>query len=229
MGPIPLAIILVLAGALAVVMGRGATRRRGENFGAAVVAGIVGIPVAVMVISPLLTSDKSGGELLCHVVSRSTPDPQTGNRYTTRPSDCRPSGYKGQTFSLERRVVRASDGNLLRLNPGRIAGVVDSSEATGAHARVTGWAARARDRRPAHSVLIFAGGRFIAAIKPTMSRPDVTKGFRQPLTRSGFRFELPAAVGQEGALRLFGVEDSVASPLRLDCSRKPSPFGCPGS
>ena len=62
-----------------------------------------------------------------------------------------------------------------------------------------------------------------------MSRPDVTKGFRQPLTRSGFRFELPSAVGQEGALRLFGVEDSLASPLRVHRSRKPSPFGCPGS
>jgi hypothetical protein len=118
----------------------------------------------------------------------------------------------------------------LRISPGHVTGSIDASQIVGASVRLCGWAANVNDRHVADSVLVFSDGRFIAAVKPTISRPDVARVHAGVGADSGFSIQLPLSTvehhGQKAKVQIFGIERGIASPLPLPCASKPQDFGC---
>jgi peptidoglycan/LPS O-acetylase OafA/YrhL len=155
--------------------------------------------------------------------------------YQVDPAGCRPAGASGRSAKLLARSI-LTEGRQLPIVPGWIVSRVDLSQKVangflGNTVRIVGWAASARDHRPASSILVFSSGRFLGAIKPTISRPDVAKALKdKALERSGYVVELPVKLalrrGKLGKLQLVGVEGTAASFLPFDCKQSPKPLGC---
>jgi hypothetical protein len=79
-------------------------------------------------------------------------------------------------------------------------------------------------------VLLFSGGRFVAAVPPTVARKDLRRRTGiVALQRSGFVAQVPRdRLGpRRGAPRLevFAVDGNVASRLPFRCAPRPA-FGC---
>ena len=107
---------------------------------------------------------------------------------------------------------------MIQLAPDAVLGVVDVAERVGGTVELTGWAAT-RAYAPVRMVLVFAGGRLVGAGIPTLERPDVSEGRGVPATNLGFVVAVPrgAVRAKRGSLRVFGVTDGKAAPLRFDC------------
>ena len=69
------------------------------------------------------------------------------------------------------------------------AGFVEGVTADQNHLYVSGWAADEVTGRPPRLLLLFHGGRFLGAARPSIDRPDVAKQFHRG-QRSGFRVEI---------------------------------------
>ena len=203
--------------------------------------GVVALPFALVLAAPFGSDDEpppaaaptAAAGVSCRIVSAGKGTKASEPRYEVTPAGCRPAKGGAIKFTVEANAIRSSSGEVLRLDPGWVSGNVDDSTAKGGAPHVTGWAASSKARSPADSVLVFLNDVFIAAIKPTMDRPDVADSLKAPVALSGFRFELALALDElpkgleAGAkLRLFGVQGKRASVIDLPCDRKPKPFGC---
>ena len=232
MGPVPIALILLSASVLAIVVARLVERRRGEGAGAAALGGAVGLPFGALLIVPLLDQPDGAPTAgptrpVCRISPAPGPEGRTANGLVTRPRHCRPDGYRGESYALRGAVIKSSDGRNLRVTPRSVTGYVDSSNIIGGRPQISGWAADVKAGRPARSILVFSGGRFLGAVKPTIPRPDVElSGDRPGGELAGYSFELPRVSGQPRPLQLFGVVGREASPLRLDCTNRSLRFGC---
>jgi hypothetical protein len=115
-------------------------------------------------------------------------------------------------FALGPGTIRWSTGGPLRIVPGAIQGGLRRTRADADGVSFTGWAANLRRPRPATFLLAFSGGRFLAALPPTVDRPDIAARTGEgTLQQSGYEFELPHARN----LRVFAVEGGAASPLPI--------------
>ena len=204
--------------------------------GSVLLVGVVAVPFALVLAAPFGSDDQPppaaaptvAASTSCRIGAEGASKAATP-RYVVTPAACRPAKAGGATYTADGNVIRSSGGEVLRLESGWVSGNVDQSTAQG----VTGWAASSKARRPADRVLVFLGDRFIAAIKPTMDRPDVASSLKAPVALSGFRVQaalalddLPKGLKAGAKLRLFGVLGDRASPIELPCDRKPTPFGC---
>jgi 4-amino-4-deoxy-L-arabinose transferase-like glycosyltransferase len=115
-------------------------------------------------------------------------------------------------FTLARETIRWSTGRPIRIVPGVVDGGLRRTRAGRDRASFTGWAANLRRPRPAAFLLAFSGGEFLAAVPPTVDRPDIASRTGEgTLQQSGYAFELPLARN----LQVFAVEGGVASPLPI--------------
>jgi hypothetical protein len=115
-------------------------------------------------------------------------------------------------FALAPGVIRWSTGGPLRIVPGAVQGSLRRTRAGAGGAAFTGWAANLRRPRPAAFLLAFSGDRFLAAIPPTVDRPEIAARTGEgTLQQSGYEFELPHAEN----LRVYAVEGGVASVLPI--------------
>jgi hypothetical protein len=133
-------------------------------------------------------------------------------------------------YVLERGRIRSATGETLRIVPGAVGGQVQRAQLRGPNARLGGWAASLRWHRAARYVLLFSGGRFVAAVPPTVARKDLRRRTGiVALQRSGFVAQVPRdRLGpRRGAPRLevFAVDGNVASRLPFRCAPRPA-FGC---
>ena len=117
-----------------------------------------------------------------------------------------------------------------RVVPGQVSGSVDHSQIVGGDTYFCGWAAGAKNRKPADRIVVLSEGRFVGAVKPTTSRPDVVKAGRALDDVSGYSIRLPLSLietgGQKLKIELFGVEHGEASHLPFSCAAEPHDFGC---
>ncbi len=102
-------------------------------------------------------------------------------------------------------------GRRIRVAAGAVDGAVESLSVNGPDVRADGWAG---GDGPADRVLAFSQGRFLAAVRPRLPRPDL----KAQLARAGFR--LTAGLGtarDEGApppVDLYAIQRGRASRLR---------------
>jgi hypothetical protein len=116
----------------------------------------------------------------------------------------------------------------VRVAPGALRGVVDTSTASARAVTLTGWAATAQ-QRPVDQVLVFAGDRLAAAGVPTLRRPDVSSSAPDEL---GFELALPSELARRrrGPIRVVATAGDVAAPVPFGCHPGvPQVLGCSAS
>lgn len=206
MGPGQLLIVLIFDGVIVFAIARWAAPPTGRDFGFLGLAGVAALPFAFLAAAPLFLSNAS---------PPAAPSPAT---LSTCPPAARPASNIGPAAS-ELRVV-----------PGWVAGYVDHSQILGNNAYFCGWAVSFKDRRVADSVVVFADGRLVGAIQPTLSRPDVARAQGGVGPNSGFSVQLPLNAlehqKKKANVQIFGIEGGVASPLPFNCASKPQDLGC---
>jgi hypothetical protein len=200
-----LLIILLFDVAIAFAIARLAGPRGRGGLGSLALIGVVALPFAFLAAAPFF-------------LSRSRPA-------------AAPSPAAMTACPLAARASASGPAvSQLRVVPGWVAGSVDHSQITENSALFCGWAASVKARRVADSVLVLSDGRFVGAIRPTISRPDVVKAQGPVGANSGFSVQLPLSVLQhankKAKVQLFGIEGGVASALPFVCASKPQNFGC---
>jgi peptidoglycan/LPS O-acetylase OafA/YrhL len=175
-----------------------------------------------------LAASGTEAEVACRI-----PQPSGDSaRPTPEPTACRPQGFASRAVSVSGRRIRLSGGGHVPVVPGHVRGHIDVMQPRGANVEIIGWAASYRQRRPADAILIFADGRFVAAVAPTRRRPDVSEAAGLALDGSGFQVDVPMTVlrphQRASELRLFGAASGAASELHFDCKANPAGFPCNG-
>ena len=127
--------------------------------------------------------------------------------------------------------TRTRSARGLREVPGWVRGTVDASQVVGRRATFCGWAASARSHRAADAVALFANGRFVAAVRPSIARPDVLRALPAlGEERLGYSLHVPLSAldraGRKTKVRLYAIQAGKATPLSFDCTRNPQDFGC---
>jgi hypothetical protein len=112
---------------------------------------------------------------------------------------------------------------------GSVIGSVDRSRVVGDRAVFCGWAARPATHRGPDAVGLFVGDRPVAAVRPTVDRPDVLRA--QPAIRRGpVGFSLDAPLDRlrhrRGAVRVVAVAGGETGVLPFACKTEPQAFGC---
>jgi hypothetical protein len=180
----------------------------------------------------LFTINVGAGPVIRHGVSTTC---QIINAAITQPADCRPRGLGGQPVRIAGKMILLGNGSRLPIVSGRVRSFIETSQMAGnlakPAAQLTGWAASVRESRPATAVLVFSSGRFLGAVAPTISRPDVARFFHDPALRvSGFILNVPLPAPPAGSrtpgLRLFALSQGVVSPMAFDCAQAIKQFGC---
>jgi hypothetical protein len=130
---------------------------------------------------------------------------------------------------LPRGAIRSQSGKRYTVVPGRVNGVVDTSQVVGGRVIFEGWATAVERRGPAE-VLVLSNGRVVATAVASRPRPDIARKYGPRLERSGFRFAVQlsrlADAGGERRVVLFGASGGEASPLWTNCSNEPQDVGC---
>jgi hypothetical protein len=84
----------------------------------------------------------------------------------------------------------------------------------------------------AHWVLVFSGGRLLAAGVPTGDRPDLAEAYDKRVEFSGYRLTVSAkrieSLANPQPLRAFAVIGNRASELTLSSNAKRSALAWPG-
>jgi hypothetical protein len=211
MEPLPTALILAAAVAVAVVLHRRASDEVGRM---AVPAAVLAVPIAAFAVIPTFDGVEPAGDLVaaCRIVSPTE----------TRPADCRPEGLEQGAYTLSGNAIRTPGGERLPLRK-RPEGFVDQTRLRRGWPYLRGWAGDRQAKRPAEAVLFFVGSRYAGAVAPTLRRPDIARSFGDDRALlSGFDVRLP-----KGAGKLVGValRDGRAGRLNFDCAQ-PREFGC---
>jgi len=106
----------------------------------------------------------------------------------------------------------------LGVAPGSATGLVEYSQRLGDVVELCGWTT-------AGSVVVYADGHLVAAVRPRMPRPDIPAA-----PNSGFSVQLPlSALHHEHAkarVQLFGLDGRRASPLPFNCKGRAHDYGC---
>ena len=126
------------------------------------------------------------------------------------------------------QFVPAPDGRRFRITPGALRGFVEVAGFEGGDAHLVGWAADARGQVPAQLILVVSRRRVVAALPPSVARPDIARRYGPGTRRSGFEVRIPRArldVGGRLDVQVFAAGGTASSRLQLDCSRKLA-FGC---
>jgi hypothetical protein len=89
---------------------------------------------------------------------------------------------------------------MLRETAGPIGGFVDAIKTEGGELRLRGWAVDPKANTPAKSVYAYLGDRVISAAKPSISRPEVTRGMESHL--AGFEMTIVSEVERRSPRRL---------------------------
>jgi hypothetical protein len=130
---------------------------------------------------------------------------------------------------LPRGAIRSRTGKLYTVLPGRVDGVLDTSEVIGRSVVLNGWAASAERGEPAE-VLVVSNGRVVATATASRRRGDIARKYGPRFLRSGFKFAVPlsrlADVGGERRVLLFAGSGGEASPIWPNCSNEPHDVGC---
>jgi hypothetical protein len=113
-----------------------------------------------------------------------------------------------------RSSIRTPGGERIRVQPGAVSGHVDSARVEGDLVSLFGWAADVPGERIRDRILVFANGRFVAAVdRPLVGgRPDLGSA----LEDAGFSISLDrseALRGPNPEVRVFGVIGGAASEL----------------
>ena len=102
-------------------------------------------------------------------------------------------------------------GRRVEVLPGAVSAFVDAAGSADGNATIYGWAADVKGRRPASRILVFAGGRLVAAVAPAIRRPDVARAYRaRALERTGYRIAFPLTAAAR-PVRVFAVAGGRAS------------------
>ncbi|MFV2072402.1 MAG: sulfatase-like hydrolase/transferase [Thermoanaerobaculales bacterium] len=110
--------------------------------------------------------------------------------------------------------ILTSDGRTIALIPQALRGRARSDSVT-----LSGWAADINGSRPAQTVLVFSGPRFLFSVDVWRPVPAISERYGNPrLSNSGFQFAVPDDIPDSGknALRIFAVVDSVATELVVE-------------
>jgi hypothetical protein len=119
---------------------------------------------------------------------------------------------------LAGRYVKPAGAAAAPIRPGAALGVVDTATTAGRTVVLNGWAA-SRSYAPAERVLVFAGGRPVAAGIPTLARPDVAEGRGVSAANLGFSLAVPkrALLRARGPVTVIALSGGAAAPLAFKC------------
>ncbi|KAB2967326.1 MAG: sulfatase-like hydrolase/transferase [Thermoanaerobaculia bacterium] len=113
--------------------------------------------------------------------------------------------------------IRGSDGRLLVVTPGALAGRFERSEGQ-ARFELAGWAADLDEERPADEVIVFSGGSLLTRVRVGAPTPDAAGLAGRPgLERAGFQVSSSVPASHLEDLRVFAAsERGVATELEGD-------------
>jgi hypothetical protein len=106
-------------------------------------------------------------------------------------------------------VILRGDDVAATVRAGAVGGYVERVTRDGGTLAVNGWSATKKG--PADQILVFAGGKLVAAGRPAGARPDDATTIAPAALQSGFR--VSGAAQGSGALRVFGLRGRFASQL----------------
>lgn len=116
-------------------------------------------------------------------------------------------------------VLVDPDGKRIPVRPGASKGYVDNVTTAGSSISVTGWAAAGTLAAPADQVVAVSGGDGVAAIAPTVARPDLVEAYGKPAIEfSGFTLLVKRSAldcAETPGLTVFGIAEAGASSLTL--------------
>jgi hypothetical protein len=211
MEPLPIALILAAALAVAVALHRRASDELGR---VAMPAAVLVVPIAAFAVIPIFDGVELPGKRgpVCRIVS-----PRE-----SRPAACRPKGLEPGAYALSANALRTPGGERLAFGE-QPEGYVDQARVRRGRPHLTGWAGNRDTGRPAAAVLIFVGDRYVGAVAPTVRRTDIADLFgHEGAAMSGFDVRLPPGAGKLTAVAL---SEGRAGRLTYDCTQ-PREFGC---
>ena len=132
---------------------------------------------------------------------------------------------------LPRGAVRSASGRRYLIVPGRVNGVVDTSQVIGGNATFVGWATRVPPQGPTE-ILVVSRGRVVETAVTSRPRPDIAQRFDSPaLERTGFDVSvalsrLAGEQDNEPDVYLLGAAGGEASLLSFACDNEPQELGC---
>jgi 4-amino-4-deoxy-L-arabinose transferase-like glycosyltransferase len=218
--------LIVLAGAG--IQALLTSRDRGKVLMTSSVAAFAGIAVAVVL---LVTGNTGGSGASGAYFALPASACRVSASHITAPPSCRPLGILSRPSELRADAVRLADGRDLPITPDSISSFVEHSQVVAGRLEIDGWAANLGAHHPASAILVFVGGHFVGAVKPTVNRPDVARHFALAGVRqSGFQVILPPTVLNNGGLaaklQLVGVGGDQATLLPFDCTKAVKQLGC---
>jgi hypothetical protein len=125
--------------------------------------------------------------------------------------------------------LRASTGEVFRIDSGAVSGYVDSISPGDGQLLISGWAVDPDGPTPADAVALFVGNEFVASVTPSIERLDVVDQIgHEGVATSGFTLAIPESdLGSDPTdVRVFGVSQRGATELvMLDQIRQLLPKG----
>jgi hypothetical protein len=114
-------------------------------------------------------------------------------------------------------AVVDGSGHRFRVVEGEPAGHLDALTVEPAAVKASGWAGTTEPPVAAREVVVFAGDRFLASVRPGVPRADLERRYGPGLARAGFELSGWAAGPRPGSprapLRVFALVDGTASEL----------------
>ena len=114
----------------------------------------------------------------------------------------------------EGREAIVRSGRATPINPGDMAGFVETLVTDAGVVRTTGWAVDAERKRPVDEILVFAGDELVAAAKPSLAREDIAEEYGSGLLQAGFEVSGPFPGSQDEEVRIFAVSGDRASEIK---------------
>ena len=141
----------------------------------------------------------------------STSPPATGGAATSAPV------LNQHRLTANGTALIGPSGERLPIDPKRVTGVIDAATPKGRVVDLNGWVALADLSGPADAVVAISGKKSLA-VKPSLDRPDVARGYSQPaLEHTGFGMSIPLApldcANLRQDLKILAVSERAAGPL----------------
>ena len=154
-----------------------------------------------------------------HVISRA---PWSNTGTFTASLEPPPGGTASTCPNAGGAFATTSVATRLNVAPGAVNGSIDATQITsGNSVWICGWAVNSRDHHAA-DVLVFADGRLVGAVHPTLARTDVAAHEPGAPAISGFSLWLPyfalGSHGRHARVTVFASEGGVSSQLTISCA-----------